>query len=50
MPDERDEHSEPLAKRTGREDPDARELPEEFVDEMRTNRFRDVPEPGEEDD
>ena len=42
------EHTEPQAKRTGRENPDAREQPGEFVDEMRSNRFGDVPAPDEE--
>ena len=36
------------AKRTGREAADARTLPEEFVDEMRSNRFTPPPEPAEE--
>lgn len=41
------EHTPPQAKRTGREDPEPREQPGEFLDEMRSNRFGDVPEPGD---
>lgn len=50
MPDKNDDHLEqtaPQAKRTGREDPNPREQPGEFVDEMRSNRFGEVPEPPE---
>ena len=50
MADQNDDHLEqnaPRAKRTGREDPNPREQPGEFVDEMRSNRFGDVPPPGE---
>ena len=36
----------PQAKRTGRESADPRSQPGEFADDMRTNRFEDVPEPG----
>jgi hypothetical protein len=50
MPDKHDDdldQTAPQAKRTGREDPNPREQPGEFVDEMRSNRFGDVPEPPE---
>lgn len=39
----------PQAKRTGRENPDARNQPGEFADDMSTNRFGETPGPGEEE-
>lgn len=48
MPDNHETDSDqtpPQAKRTGREDPNPRNQPEEYVDEMRSNRFVEPPEP-----
>jgi len=39
----------PQAKRTGRENPEPRNLPAEFADDMATNRFTPPPEPGEDE-
>lgn len=47
MPHERDEQPPPQAKRTGRENPDARDQPGEFADDLLTNRFTPPPEPEE---
>jgi hypothetical protein len=42
----------PEAKRTGREAPDPRNMPGEFQDDLRVNRFEPPPDPpsGEEDE
>lgn len=48
MPNDEDQ-TVPLAKRTGREDPDTRDQPGEFADDMATNRFTPPPDPGEDE-
>jgi hypothetical protein len=48
MPDE--ETTIPEAKRTGREDEKARNLPAEFADDLRFNRFTPPPDPPTESD
>ena len=55
MADEKDDRAEeqdetiPMAKRTGRQNPDPHSQPGEFADEMRVNRFTPPPDPPTED-